>query len=85
MKNEIGIFETKTHLSEIINKVVSGEEFTITKRGVAVAKIIPIVEAKQEMTPEEWITKCDEFAKRTSKSLTTQEEIKEMINRGRKY
>ena len=42
MKNTIGAFEAKTHFSQLIKRVSSGEEIFITKRGQAVAKIIPI-------------------------------------------
>jgi prevent-host-death family protein len=39
---EIGIFEAKTHLSEIIQRVEKGERFIITKRGEAVAELRPL-------------------------------------------
>jgi len=42
---EIGVFDTKTHLSDIIARVLSGERFIITRRGVPVAELRP-VEAK---------------------------------------
>jgi prevent-host-death family protein len=38
---EIGAFEAKTKLSEILRKVDLGERFTITVRGRAVANIVP--------------------------------------------
>lgn len=39
--NEIGIFEAKTKLSEIVRKVEQGERFTITVRGRPVADVVP--------------------------------------------
>ena len=43
MTVEVGIFEAKTHLSELIDQVASGgEDVLITKRGKPVAKLIPI-------------------------------------------
>jgi prevent-host-death family protein len=39
---EIGLFETKTHLSELIEKVQEGSTFIITKRGKRVAELRPI-------------------------------------------
>lgn len=39
---EIGIFETKTHLSEILQKVERGMRFVITKRGRAIAELRPL-------------------------------------------
>jgi antitoxin (DNA-binding transcriptional repressor) of toxin-antitoxin stability system len=40
--HEIGIFETKTHLSDLIQRVLSGERFYITRRGVRVAELRPV-------------------------------------------
>lgn len=37
---EIGVFEAKTHLSELLERVAAGEEFTITRRGRAVARLV---------------------------------------------
>ncbi|HVL57608.1 MAG TPA: type II toxin-antitoxin system prevent-host-death family antitoxin [Burkholderiaceae bacterium] len=37
----IGIFEAKNRLSELIDRVESGEEVTITRRGVVVARLVP--------------------------------------------
>jgi len=39
---EIGAFEAKTKLSEILRKVEQGERFTITLRGRAVANLVPV-------------------------------------------
>jgi prevent-host-death family protein len=38
---EIGAFDAKTKLSELLRKVEQGERFTITVRGRAVANLIP--------------------------------------------
>lgn len=39
---EIGAFEAKTKLSELLRKVEQGERFTITLRGQAVANLVPV-------------------------------------------
>jgi len=39
-----GIFETRSHLSQIVNKVMHGDEHIILRKNVAVAKIVPIKE-----------------------------------------
>jgi len=41
MSTEIGSYEAKTKLPEILRRVESGEVFTITNRGKAVADLIP--------------------------------------------
>ncbi len=39
---EIGAFEAKTHLSELLVAVEAGETVTITRRGRAVAQLTPV-------------------------------------------
>lgn len=41
MKNEIGSYEAKTKLSELLRQVRTGKSFTITSRGQAVADLVP--------------------------------------------
>ncbi len=38
---EIGAFDAKTRLSELLRRVEQGERFTITVRGRAVADVVP--------------------------------------------
>lgn len=38
----IGAYEAKTHFSELLEKVEAGEEFTITRHGTPVARLVPI-------------------------------------------
>ncbi len=38
---EIGTFEAKTHLSALLDEVARGVEIVITRRGVAVARLVP--------------------------------------------
>ncbi len=39
---EIGAYEAKTRLSELLARVSRGERFTLTRRGVPVAMLIPV-------------------------------------------
>lgn len=41
MLNEIGSYDAKTKLPEILRRVQSGETFTITNRGKPIADLIP--------------------------------------------
>jgi prevent-host-death family protein len=50
---EIGIFEAKTKLSEILRKVEQGERFTITVRGRAVADVVPVQKPATVRSAEE--------------------------------
>ena len=40
-KLEVGAYEAKTHLPELLRKVRTGQRFTITQRGQAVADLVP--------------------------------------------
>ena len=41
MKIEIGSYEAKTKLPELLRQVKAGKSFTITNRGKAVADLVP--------------------------------------------
>ena len=44
---EVGAFEAKTYLSSLLEKVDRGEEVLITRRGKAVARLVPAQRAQQ--------------------------------------
>ena len=39
---KVNIHEAKTHFSKLLQRVVAGEEVTIAKAGVPIARIVPI-------------------------------------------
>jgi prevent-host-death family protein len=41
MNEEIGAYDAKTKLAEILRRVEAGEHFTITNRGKPIADLIP--------------------------------------------
>lgn len=45
---DVGVFEAKTRLSELLERVAAGEEFTITRRGLPVARLIPAGDQRPE-------------------------------------
>jgi prevent-host-death family protein len=45
MMIEVGAFEAKTHLSALLDKVSRGEEVLITRRGKAIARLVPAEQA----------------------------------------
>ena len=46
MKIEIGSYEAKTKLPELLRQVKTGKSFTITNRGEAIADLVPSAGAK---------------------------------------
>jgi prevent-host-death family protein len=78
--NTLGAYDAKTRFSEILERVAGGEEFTITRHGSPVAKLIPV---KKLSTLEERrmaIERMREIAERTSLGGL---KIKDLINEGR--
>jgi prevent-host-death family protein len=49
---QVGSFEAKAKLSEILRRVEQGERFTITKRGRAVAEIVPVQSSSESSRAE---------------------------------
>ncbi|HMN40699.1 MAG TPA: type II toxin-antitoxin system prevent-host-death family antitoxin [Phycisphaerales bacterium] len=39
--NKFGAFDAKTHFSELLDRVERGEEITITRHGIPVARLVP--------------------------------------------
>ena len=77
----IGSFDAKTHLSALIDDVQKGMEYTITKRGRPVAKIIPYKDSAQDMKISDIILQFDLIRK----SVKGKVDIKEFITEGRKH
>ena len=46
MKTEIGAYEAKTKLPELLRQVRAGKQFTITNRGEAIADLVPSASGK---------------------------------------
>lgn len=80
--NIVGVFETKTNLNKIINRVIDGEEFVITKRGVEVAKITPFKNTKKELLRA--FEEINSFKKQFTTNFITIDEITKFKEEGRK-
>lgn len=79
MKN-IGLFEAKQKLSELVDRASQGERIGITKRGKLAAIIAPVY---SEMNVSEVFAEIDEIRKRVKplpKGLT----VKDLIEEGRR-
>lgn len=40
--SSMGAYEAKTHFAELLERVAGGEEVTITRHGVPVARVVPV-------------------------------------------
>jgi len=78
---EIGIFEAKTRLSELLRRTQSGESFRITQRGLPVAELVPIGLSKR-MSAQGAAAQLREFMKKQPK--ITDLNIKALVEEGQK-
>ena len=80
MKTEIGAYEAKTKLPELLRQVQAGKRFTITNRGKAIADLIPS-ESRLSKDPAAAIDKFLAFKK--PNPVRAQIDIKALIEEGR--
>lgn len=60
MKTEIGAYEAKTRLPELLRAVRAGKRFTITNRGQPIADLVPSEDAERR-DPKAAIEKFRKF------------------------
>ena len=48
---EVNIHEAKTHLSRLLQRVANGEEVTIARAGVPVARLVPLGARNEKKRP----------------------------------
>lgn len=72
----VGVFEAKTTLSALLERVAAGEEVVITRRGVPVARLVPpgASEAGELIAA---------LASIRSRSKTGPESMRDLIDEGR--
>jgi prevent-host-death family protein len=80
MKIEIGAYEAKTKLPELLRQVQAGKRFTITNRGKAIADLVP----SEGQTAKNPAAAIDRFlAFRKSNPVQTKIDIRAAIEEGR--
>lgn len=80
MKREIGAYEAKTRLPELLRQVKAGRRFTITNRGEAVADLVPCEKAS-ERDPREAIERFEAFLR--ANPVKRRARIRDLIDEGR--
>ncbi len=79
MSNQIGVYDTKTHLTALLDRVQKGEQFTITKHGQPIARLVPVSRVDHKRRRE-----IIERLKKFSEGQTLDVPVKELINEGRR-
>lgn len=80
-KSILGIHEARTHFAKLLTRVEQGEEITITRRGVPVARLIPI---QQRTTPEQRREAIEAMRRIAERNTLGGLRIKDLIAEGRR-
>ena len=80
MKTEIGSYEAKTKLPELLRQVLKGKSYTITNRGRAVADLVPS-KSERSKSGAEAVERMQAFIR--TKGRIKGVNIKELIEEGR--
>ncbi len=77
----VGVFDAKTHLTRLLERVSQGETIRITRRGVPVAKLVP-PDAGEKEAPEQLVREIREIRKGATLGKIS---IRKLIDEGRRY
>ena len=79
--DEIGAFEAKTHLSELLREAAAGRSFVITRRGKPLARLVPYV---SEDDPSEARLLLDRL-REVRRQVRGKVEVRELVEEGRRW
>jgi len=79
--HSVGAYEAKTHFSELLEKVESGEQITITRHGTPVARLVPV---KEMSTVKERRDAIERIAKLRGELSLGDLKIRDLIDEGRR-
>lgn len=84
---ELAVYEAKTRLSELLVEVEQGEQFVITRRGVAVARLVsaalPAAQRAKSGTQRQRVREVFEDLQRLRSGLQLGLPLREVIEQGR--
>jgi prevent-host-death family protein len=81
MENRVGLFEAKTHLSSLVERVARGERITITKHGTPVAVLVP----PDRCSNKDLKRVAEEIRALRKSNFLRGLKIRDLINEGRRY
>ncbi|HEY8251513.1 MAG TPA: type II toxin-antitoxin system prevent-host-death family antitoxin [Burkholderiales bacterium] len=82
---KVGSFEAKTKLAELLDKVEAGETVTITRRGVAVAQLVPVKAVDERTRQRALIEEIKRWRVGKDRGAKPGSTIPELIKAGRRY
>lgn len=82
---EVAVYEAKTRLSELLAEVERGEQVTITRRGVAVARLVAAAPVRKAAASSQRQHVSAVFAamKKARKGVTLDVPVRDAIESGR--
>jgi prevent-host-death family protein len=85
MSTTVGSFEAKTKLAELLDKVEAGETVIITRRGFAVAQLVPVKPADERARQRALIEEIKRWRVGKDRGAKPGSTIPELIKAGRRY
>lgn len=79
----VGSFEAKTHLPQLLERVSRGEEFTITRHGKPIARLVPASDVKTQRDVRQVLEELEAFSK--GNTLGEGVTIRDLIEDGRRF
>jgi prevent-host-death family protein len=78
----IGVFEAKTHLAALLDRVARGEKITITRHGIPAALLVPVVEKEAKLSHQEIVAGMRGLRQRVKPD---EMRVKDMIEEARRF
>lgn len=83
--SSVGAFEAKTKLAELLDKVERGETVTITRRGKAVAQLVPVTTDDEQARLRGLIGEIKRWRVGKDRGAKPGSTTPELIKAGRRY
>lgn len=80
----VGVYDAKTQLPKLLERVGRGESFLITRHGKPVAQLVPAA-SDGDMDVEETIRQMQEWQEREGPTLGPKLTIRELREEGRRF
>lgn len=81
----VGIFEAKTHLSQLLDQVEAGEKFVITRHGKPVARLVPVTEGDADAVVDKRSEAVARLKTLGDGNRLGKLRLRTLIDEGRKY
>lgn len=80
----IGVFEARTHLSALLDRVAKGQKITITKHGIPAAMLVPVEQARPRASAghREIVEGMRALRKQARPGLVS---VRELVEEGRRF